>query len=98
MDPKTLSTRRLRHHPMFPTSIVYTLDQEGHMAGGARSPGDGARKPSRQAVTKRRHVGTATPAWKLALAGASGAIAPDALLLYSKRFTQPHLSFDWRLY
>jgi hypothetical protein len=35
---------------------------------------------------------------KLALYGAIGAIAPDILLFYSKRFTMPSVSFSRHLY
>ncbi len=36
--------------------------------------------------------------WQLCFFGGVGALAPDALLLYSKRFSMPSLSFDWAQY
>src|SRR5262245_45426568 len=36
--------------------------------------------------------------WKLALYGAIGAVAPDALILYSKRWTAEGLHFEWHQY
>ena len=35
---------------------------------------------------------------KCALYGAAGAIAPDVLILYSKRFIEPSLAFNWLQY
>ena len=36
--------------------------------------------------------------WTLAIYGAIGAIAPDILLFYSKRWTMPSLTFHWGQY
>jgi hypothetical protein len=36
--------------------------------------------------------------WTRAAHGAAGAVAPDILLLWSKRFTMPSLIFSFRLY